>query len=409
MRILLINHYAGSVHHGMEFRPYYLAREWVKSGNEVLIVAASYSHLRRENPQFEGGLFRETVDGVPYLWVKTPRYHDNGLGRAKNILAFYTKLHAKARAIAAEFRPQAVIASSTYPFDNYLAARIAQLSGGRFYYEIHDLWPLTQLELYGLSPANPYVRMLQRAEDFAFKNASRVISVLPQADLHMAERGFSRDKFVYIPNGVVLPENAQAENQDKQQDGGKTEETLRMQKAAGKFVVLYLGGFATANALEDFVDAAGLVGEGIALVLVGDGGKKQQLIARAGGAENICFLDSVKKERVQQVLQLADCLYLGARRCELYRYGVGMNKLYDYMLAARPIICGIEASNDPVGESGCGLTIKPESPRAIADAIASLRAKTEAERRAMGERGTNYVREQHKYAILAQKFLEALD
>ena len=30
MNILLINHYAGSPQYGMEYRPYYLAREWVK-------------------------------------------------------------------------------------------------------------------------------------------------------------------------------------------------------------------------------------------------------------------------------------------------------------------------------------------------------------------------------------------
>ena len=32
MRILLINHYAGSPRHGMEFRPYYLARGGCERG-----------------------------------------------------------------------------------------------------------------------------------------------------------------------------------------------------------------------------------------------------------------------------------------------------------------------------------------------------------------------------------------
>lgn len=38
MNILLINHYAGSPELGMEFRPYYMAKEWVKAGHQVLIV-----------------------------------------------------------------------------------------------------------------------------------------------------------------------------------------------------------------------------------------------------------------------------------------------------------------------------------------------------------------------------------
>ncbi|HMN57678.1 MAG TPA: glycosyltransferase family 4 protein [Ottowia sp.] len=48
MNILLINHYAGSPRHGMEFRPYYLAREWVRMGHQVQLVAGSYSHIRAQ-------------------------------------------------------------------------------------------------------------------------------------------------------------------------------------------------------------------------------------------------------------------------------------------------------------------------------------------------------------------------
>ena len=50
MNILLINHYAGSPRHGMEYRPYYLAREWVRLGHQVQIVAASWSHVRSVQP-----------------------------------------------------------------------------------------------------------------------------------------------------------------------------------------------------------------------------------------------------------------------------------------------------------------------------------------------------------------------
>ena len=35
MNILLINHYAGSISHGMEYRPFYMSREWVGLGHRV--------------------------------------------------------------------------------------------------------------------------------------------------------------------------------------------------------------------------------------------------------------------------------------------------------------------------------------------------------------------------------------
>ena len=61
MNILLINHYAGSPQYGMEYRPYYLAREWVKVGHKVTIVGASFSHLRRKQPKVNGNISEELL------------------------------------------------------------------------------------------------------------------------------------------------------------------------------------------------------------------------------------------------------------------------------------------------------------------------------------------------------------
>ncbi len=74
MNILYINHYAGSPEMGMEFRPYYLAKEWIKMGNNVRIVAADFSHLRIRNPIVDTDFQEEVIDGITYNWVKTGSY-----------------------------------------------------------------------------------------------------------------------------------------------------------------------------------------------------------------------------------------------------------------------------------------------------------------------------------------------
>ena len=51
MNILIINHYAGSDVHGMEYRPYYVGAELVKAGHTVTIVASSFSHVRVHTTQ----------------------------------------------------------------------------------------------------------------------------------------------------------------------------------------------------------------------------------------------------------------------------------------------------------------------------------------------------------------------
>ena len=95
------------------------------------IVAASQSHLRSVAPRVQGGSAREQIDGVDYLWLRTPAYRGNGVGRVFNIAVFCLRLAARARQLAREFRPDVVIASSTYPMDIWPARRIARIAGAR--------------------------------------------------------------------------------------------------------------------------------------------------------------------------------------------------------------------------------------------------------------------------------------
>ena len=94
-KILLINHYAGSPAMGMEFRPYYLAREWVKMGHRVDILAADFSHLRTENPKVDHDFSYEMIDGIRYHWVRTRTYDGNGAARAITMEQFLRNLGKK--------------------------------------------------------------------------------------------------------------------------------------------------------------------------------------------------------------------------------------------------------------------------------------------------------------------------
>ena len=87
-RILYIEHYAGSPGMGMEFRPYYLAREWMKMGYRVDILAADYSHLRTRNPVIHHDFECTVEDGIRYHWVHTGEYSGNGVSRALTMEQF---------------------------------------------------------------------------------------------------------------------------------------------------------------------------------------------------------------------------------------------------------------------------------------------------------------------------------
>ena len=64
---------------------------------------------------------------------------------------------------------------------------------------------------------------------------------------------------------------------------------------------------------------------------------------------------------------------------------------------------GVMPSNDH-----SRLTVPPEAPDAVAAGLRQLAALGAHERRAMGVRGRQYVRAHHSYAVLAQRFIEAV-
>ena len=176
-------------------------------------------------------------------------------------------------------------------------------------------------------------------------------------------------------------------------------------------MLLYLGGFSKANALDDLLKAAEEMPDPVHLVLVGSGPLKAEYerIVREKRLTNVSILPLVTKLQVNRTLACADGLYIGAKRTPLYRFGVGMNKIFDYMLAERPILYAIEASNNPVQEADCGISIPPEDPSAIAEAAGRLAALPSSERERMGRNGRRYVEEHHDYRKLAERFAAAFD
>ncbi|MBX9295867.1 glycosyltransferase family 4 protein [Chromobacterium piscinae] len=407
MKILYINHYAGSPRHGMEFRPYYLAREWVQAGHEVNMLAADVSHLRQTHPQVDGKYRDEDIDGIRYTWCKTRPYEGNGIGRVLNIFSFLAKVMGLSRRYLKEWKPDVVIASSTYPLDTVPAAWIAGKTGARLVYEVHDLWPLTPVEVGGMSPKHPFIRLLQWAEDFGYKRADTVVSMLPCARDYMMAHGMAPEKYAVIPNGVDVGE-WQGEALPL-----SAEHRMRLAelKAHGRFIVGYAGGHGLANALDYLLEAASLMRDApVTFVLVGDGPDKEALVARAAELklDNVMFLPSIAKRSVPAFLAECDALYIGWRKLPIYRFGINPNKLFDYMMAGKPVIHSVEAGNDMVKDAGAGLSIGVEDPAVIADAVKRMAVLPLAERDAMGAAGKAYVLANHDYAVLARRFLDAV-
>ena len=373
-------------------------------GYRVVIVAASYSHVRTCNPEVRKCARVEAIAGVTYVWVRTPAYVGSGLDRVRNMLTFLGRLWLLSRRLSRLKGLCAVIASSTYPLDMYPAKRIARRAPARLIFEVHDLWPLSPMELGHYPRHHPFILLMQVAENFAYRHSDFVVSILPKTREHMIEHGLEEHKFVHIPNGIEPGEATSA-------GSVSPKEISKLRK--GDFVVGYAGSINPANAVETLVEAARLLQNHgwIRFVIVGGGELSPNLEAYVQNERlcNVLMISPVPKAQIPAILGRFDVCYLGLRKLSLYRFGVSLNKLFDYMLAGRPVLQAIDAGNDIVSEARCGLTVEPENPQAIADAILELYAMTPGEREEMGLRGRSYVLEHHTYEKLAARFAELFE
>lgn len=403
MNILYLDHYAGSVKHGRSFRPYYLGKEWIKKGHRLTVVGASYSHIRSMQPQQVG---LEDIEGIQYLWLRTPSYTNNGLKRFWSMIVFTIQLFWNLRRITKLNPPDVVIASTVYMLDIFPAWIIKKFSGAKIVFELHDIWPTSPQELGSMSKWHPFILLLSLTERFVYKVSDRVISILPKTYHHMKKFGVKEDNFFYIPNGIDLQDWKLSTPLPKHHDA-----ILTKLKEQGYFLIGYTGSHAISNALTTLLDAAALLkNEKIYFILIGDGQEKQNLqaYAKENAISHVCFLDSIAKRSIPVALSHMDALYLGWQKQPLYRFGIGANKIFDYMMAQKPILHAVNAGNDPVAEAQCGLSVDAQDAKALAKAILDLKAMPLQEHFLMGKRGKDYVLKHHDYTVLAKQFLSAL-
>lgn len=398
----MISHYAGAPQYGMEFRSYYMAREWVRMGHRVTVVGASFSHLRKQQP----AAGHETLEGIEYIWLPTAQYEGNGAKRVLTMFQFVSQVYRHRKEFIS-FKPDIVIASSVYTFDIYPCRYIARRTNAKLVYEVHDLWPLSVMIIGGHGPYHPFIWLLQRGENYAYRHCDMVVSMLDKAFPHMQRHGLTEDRFCCVPNGYLKEEWADVESIRLPDEHVKLFEQLRQE---GKTIVGFAGGHTQSTAMHVLVEAAGQLRErtDLAFVMVGDGPQKKELIqlAQSYHLQHFHFLPPIPKNSIPKLLQQFDICYAGGVHSALHRYGTSFNKITDYMLSGHPIVNSVDEPFSLVERVGCGLQVEAENIDQVSKAICTLADLSSQERDAIGAKGRQYAINNLEYHTLSQKFLD---
>ena len=388
MNLVIINQYAlpsgasGITRHGD------LGAELVRRGHSVTVIASRFNYLTRHAADV--GLASETHDGVRFRWLHTGVYRGNDGRRLRSMLSF------TARSIAAgwrlEPRPDVILASSPHLLVVVTGLVLARRHRVPLTLEIRDLWPSALVDLGAIRRGSLVHRALSLLERVAYRAADLIVIVPPHADRRVRELGTDPARCVAVPNA------ASAERAEPT----PIPDTLAAVFDAhpGDDILLYTGAQGVSNGLGVVIDALDVLGrdhpavyDRLSVVLVGDGGDHDRLVALAAerGHRALAFHQPIAKSCIPAALERASLLLVAFAEAPVYDYGVSPNKLFDYMAAGRPVVLASRLSDTPVHEADAGATYDPASASSLAEAVVGLMGRSPAERHAMGARARDLV------------------
>lgn len=379
-------------------RGFHLCRELSRYGHDTTVFATKPPHLFAKE-ELTSTFTQEKFESLTVVFVKTIKFEKRrSVARILTWVEFELKVayyilkhHRKA---------DVIIASSLALFSVATAHFFKRLFGTKVIFEIRDIWPLSIIEQGGFSPKHPFIRLLSMIEKLGYRRSDHIIGTMPNLIEHVDKTCKMHAPVSCIPMGISQ-EHEQTVGEAV--PGGKAHEFDFLPE--GKFIVGYAGGFGTANALEFIFEAARLVeNPDIHFVLVGDGNLKEEYIARYGDLANVNIGPRLRKQEVGSFSQHCDLLTFAANPAEIWKYGHSLNKIVDYMLAAKPMLCIYNGYDEMVSAAECGFFVESADAREIAQELERVAQIPKEELTAMGERGRSWLLENRRYPILGKKY-----
>lgn len=379
---------------GHTSRTYDYSRELIKRGHQVTILVNSYYHRTHDEHLAPREKWRiEEIDGIRVVFLRTIHYSGNGWGRGMNMLSYAWRSIRVARTLTE--KPNVVTGDSVPPSAGWAASKIASMKGAAFVYQVRDVWPIALVYDGALSKKSPVYYAFRYVEKYLYRKAQRICATMPFLYDHVYESGSDPEKVTYVPNGVNLERYSGFDRYD----GGKK----------SQLVAMYVGAYGFAHDVITIVRAATILQKNgnnkYRFVIVGDGVKRPECEREASINElsNIEFRDSVPKSDVPQLQMEADILIACVLDSEAYRFGINLNKIYEYFASGRPVIFSGNAPNDAVSDSGAGFSIPPENPDAMVGALQRFLEMSPEERIEMGKRARSYAEREFDVRKLADR------
>lgn len=372
-----MNHYATNTFFDHGGRHYYFAKYLMREGYDVTVFCASTVHNSDKNIEVPSGKYTvDFVDGIPYVFVKTPSYTGNGKKRIQNMFSFYRNLFPVTKSYGKETGwPDVILASSVHPLTLVAGIKIAKRLGIPCICEIRDLWP-ESLVAYGILKSKSIItNILYKGEKYIYKHADKIIMTWPGGYDYIVERGWNKQipsgKVQCISNGIDL-ESFQYNLKNYIYDDDDLKNS-----SIKKFV--YAGSIRKVNNISILINAVEVLNrkgfeDKFILLIYGDGTEREQLgqCIREKKIQNVKLKGKVEKNFIPSILSQSDISILHNTSTPLDRFGQSQNKFFEYLAVGHPVLMTYSVNYSICRKMECGIEIEHQVPEEIAEAMELL-------------------------------------
>lgn len=356
-KIWILNHYAGAPSTFPILRHFNFAKYLIRKGYKVTIFASSAIHNSNINLINDDKLYlKKKEEGIPFVYIKTRQYNGNGKERIKNMFDYYRRLLI----IIKKFEsPDVIIGSSVHPLACLAAIKLSKKFHCKNIIEIRDLWPESLIEYNIIKPDTVFTKLLYKGEKWLYRKSEDLIFTMEGGKDYILEKSWSHTinmaKVHHINNGVDL----EVFNYNKKHYQIKD---LDLDNDA-IFKVVYIGSIRKANSVGILVEAAKVLKKNgmhnIKILVYGDGNEKDELDQQCINEKinTIVFKGRVDKKYIPYVLSKCNLNLMHNGPMKLGKYGMSLNKSFDYLASQRPILSDIEFNYDYVAGNGAGITV----------------------------------------------------
>jgi colanic acid biosynthesis glycosyl transferase WcaI len=406
MKILYVSQYFPPEMGAPAARASELSRHWANMGHDVTVLTGFPNHPtgvvpREYAAKFRRLVVREEISAVNVVrtWL-LPFPNRKAYERILNYSSFCLSAASTGLLVS---RPDVVIASSPQLLVGLSGLWLARCKRVPFVFEVRDLWP-ESLAAVGAGDGNSMLhRTLAKIAGFLYRNCDRLVVVTPAFEDHLIKYwDLPRNKISVIENGVET---------DLFTPVLKTDLRKRWD-AEKKFVVSYIGTMGMAHGLETVITAAAKLRDTnpeILFLLVGEGAEKERIVALAKerSLNNLQFVDQQPRQEIPAYIVASDACLVPLKKTDVFKTVIP-TKMLEFMSCARPVILGVEGQARTIlEEARGGISIEPEDPQALADAICYLAANRD-HARILGENGREYIVRKFSRRQTAEKYIRML-